>query len=101
MEVELLQRGLFVQRQVALPVSYRGLRVNCGYRIDLLVDDAVIVEVKAIAGLGAIQVAQMITYLKLSGREVGLLINFNVPRLTNGGVRRFVYDHAAGRVRST
>ena len=83
---ELESRGLRVERQKALPVIYRGVQIDCGYRIDLLVEKEVIVELKA-SQLQPIHDAQLLSYLKLSGRSVGLLINFNV-RLLKEGLRR-------------
>lgn len=90
LEFELRDRGLNVERQPQLPVVYRGLKIDAGYRIDLLVDGKVVVEVKAIEALKPIHEAQTITYLKLSGCKVGLLINFNVQLLTKG-VKRLVH----------
>jgi len=75
---ELSKRGLRVQRQVELPVMYDGVRIDVGYRIDLLVEELVIVESKSVAELAPIHEAQLLTYLKLSDRHVGLLMNFNV-----------------------
>lgn len=86
---ELSQRGLLVRRQVALPIVYEGVRLEAGYRIDLLVNDAVIVEVKAIDTLLPIHQAQIMTYLRLSGCRLGFLINFNVKMFRNG-IRRIV-----------
>ena len=88
---ELAERGLSVDRQKALPVVYRDVRIDCGYRIDLLVEDLVIVELKAVAELQPIHEAQLLSYLKLSGRHVGLLINFNV-KLLKSGIRRLVNE---------
>ncbi len=88
---ELPDRGLSVERQKALPVRYRGVNVDCGYRIDLLVEGKVIVELKAVERLDAIHKAQLISYLKLSGCKVGLLINFNVKVLKDG-IRRLVNE---------
>ena len=88
---ELPDRGLSVERQKALPVRYRGVNVDCGYRIDLLVEGKVIVELKAVERLEAIHKAQLISYLKLSGCKVGLLINFNVKVLKDG-IRRLVNE---------
>lgn len=87
---ELLQSGLTVERQKPLPLIYRGQRLDCGYRIDLLVEDEIIVEVKSIERLEPIQSAQLLSYLRLSRRTVGLLINFNVKWLTQDGVKRIV-----------
>ncbi len=81
---ELLRRGLSVERQRPVAVIYRDEYMDAGYRLDLFVNSQVIVEVKAVAKLDRIHVAQVITYLKLSGARVGLLINFNVERLTDG-----------------
>ena len=88
---ELPERGLGVERQKALPVRYRGVNVDCGYRIDLLVEGKVIVELKAVERLEAIHKAQLLSYLKLSGCKVGLLINFNVKVLKDG-IRRLVNE---------
>ena len=88
---ELAQRGLAVERQKALPVTYREVKLDCGYRIDLLVEKEVIVELKAAKRLESIHQAQLLSYLKLSGHKVGLLINFNVRMLKNG-IRRMVND---------
>jgi GxxExxY protein len=86
---ELAERGLKIERQKALPVSYRGVRLDCGYRIDLLVEEKVVVEVKAVEKFELIHEAQLLSYLKLSCCQVGLLINFNVKVLKNG-IRRLV-----------
>jgi len=83
------QYGRKVERQKPLPVVYRGVSLDCGYRLDLFVDDLVIVELKAVDRLMPIHEAQMLSYLKLSGRKVGLLINFNVKILRNG-IKRVV-----------
>ena len=72
-----------------MPVEYKGVRLDCGYRLDLLVADAVVVEIKAVAGLEPIHSAQVLTYLKLGGWKVSLLINFNVPVLKSG-IRRLM-----------
>jgi len=76
--------------QVALPVDYKEIRLDCGYRIDLLADDRLIVELKSVDQLLKIHEAQVLTYMKLAGVTVGLLINFNVDVLRKG-VRRFVF----------
>ena len=75
--------------QVELPVEYKEIRLDCGYRIDVLADDRLIVELKSVNQLMPIHEAQILTYMKLAGVKVGLLINFNVTILTKG-VRRFV-----------
>ncbi len=86
---ELIERGLKVERQRELPVTYKGVHIDCGYKLDLLVVDKVIVEIKAVEALIPVHDAQLISYLKLSGCKVGLLINFNVTQLTKG-IRRKV-----------
>jgi GxxExxY protein len=88
---ELTQRGLKVKTQQPLPVVYREVQLDCGYRLDLIVEDAVIVEIKSVDSLAPIHEAQLLSYLKLSGRRVGLLINFNA-RVLKDGVRRMVND---------
>ena len=85
---ELHLRGLTFERQVELPVSYKGLQLDCGYRIDLIVRRDVVLELKAIERILPIHQAQLLTYMKLSGMRVGLLINFNAPLLTQGIIRR-------------
>ena len=81
---ELRKRGLKVLSQVGLPVVYDEITIDVGYRFDLLVEDCVMVELKAIDKLAPIHAAQLLTYLKLSGIKVGLLINFNVLHLKDG-----------------
>ena len=81
---ELAQGGIRFLRQVALLVRNKGVTLDCGYRMDLLVDDLVIVEIKAVESLSPIHEAQLLTYLKLAEKSVGLLINFNVPVLKQG-----------------
>lgn len=80
-------RGISVQRQVPLPIAYEGMRLDAGYRLDLLVADAIMVEVKAVEALSRLHEAQVLTYLKLSGRRLGSLMNFNVALFKNG-IRR-------------
>lgn len=81
---ELRMRGLHVQVERPLRISYKGLRIDVGYRIDLLVEDTLLVELKAVERLRRVQEAQLLSYLKLSGPPVGLLINFCVPQLRLG-----------------
>jgi GxxExxY protein len=81
---ELTLRGLSVSRQVAVPVSYEGMTLDAGYRIDLLVANQLILEVKAVEALSRLHEAQLRTYLRLSGRPVGLLMNFNVTLFKDG-----------------
>ena len=88
---ELVERCLKVEQQKPLPVVYREVKLDCGYRLDILVEEAVIVEVKAVDRLAPIHKAQLLSYLRLSGCKVGLLINFNVKVLKDG-IRRVVND---------
>ena len=81
---ELLEAGLKVRSQVDLPVIYKGVYLECGYRIDLLVEERVIIEIKSVLELNNIHMAQTITYLKLSNCTLGLLINFNVSKIKDG-----------------
>ena len=81
---ELQKRGLTVRQQVGLPVVYDGVQVELGYRLDLLVEEQIIVEVKAVDQLTSVHEAQLLSYLKLSDKRLGLLINFNVAHLKNG-----------------
>jgi len=85
---ELHLRGLPFKCQVNLPVSYKGLQLDCGYKIDVIVNDEVIVELKSVERILSVHEAQLLTYLKLSGKRVGLLINFNSSLLTQGIIRR-------------
>jgi len=91
LEFELKRRGLHVERQKALPIVYRDVKLDGGYRLDLLVEGSVIVEVKAVAELAPIHEAQMLSHLRLSGCKVGLLVNFNVLRLKDG-ITRLVHN---------
>lgn len=84
---ELALRGLSVRRQVTLPLEYRGARIDVGYRLDLVVEDQVIVEVKATKAIDPIHRAQLLSYLRLSGLRLGLLLNFHALRLKHGIVR--------------
>ncbi len=81
---ELSLRTIPFQRQVPLPLEYKGVRLDCGYQLDLLVAELVVVELKSVEALMPIHEAQLLTYLKLGGWNVGLLINFNVPLLRDG-----------------
>src|SRR6266550_2308226 len=87
---ELELRGVPFEYEKPLPLEYKGVRLDCGYRLDLLVANAVIVEVKSVATLAPIHEAQLLTYLKLTGVKVGLLINFNVVVLKSG-LKRLVH----------
>jgi len=86
---ELSLRKIPFQRQVPLPLEYKGIRLDCGYQLDLLVAELVVVELKSVEALAPIHEAQLLTYLKLGGWNLGLLINFNVPLLRDG-VKRVV-----------
>jgi GxxExxY protein len=86
---ELRKRGFRTATQLPLPVNYDGERMDLGFRIDLLVENTVVVEIKAVDSIHPVHLAQVITYLKLSGKYVGLLINFNVVHLRDG-IRRIV-----------
>ncbi len=81
---ELSLRDVPFERQRPLPLQYKGVLLDCGYRLDLLVGDLVVVEIKAVEGLLPIHEAQMLTYLRLGGWQVGLLLNFNVTQLKRG-----------------
>jgi GxxExxY protein len=86
---ELNQRGLQFARQVSLPVAYKRIRLNCGYFMDIVVEDQVVLELKSVEHVLPVHEAQLLTYLKLSGKRVGLILNFNVE-LMKDGIRRRV-----------
>lgn len=86
---ELVKEGLKVEKQKALPLIYEEIKLEVGYRLDLIVEDKVIVEIKACEGLNDVHLAQVLTYLKLSDVKLGLLINFNVTRVKDG-IKRVV-----------
>ncbi|WP_461641165.1 GxxExxY protein [Labilibaculum euxinus] len=86
---ELQKSGLKVEKEKALPISYDGVKLDCGYRLDLFVEDQVIVELKSIDSFKDIHLAQTLTYLKLADRRLGLMINFNVEKLKYG-IKRVV-----------
>jgi GxxExxY protein len=89
LEHELTKRGLTVRRQVSLPVVYDSIEIDAGYRLDLVVEESVIVELKPVDTLLQIHLAQVLTYLKLGGFKLGFLVNFNVTRIKDG-IRRIV-----------
>ena len=93
---ELTSRGMQVEQEVSLPVMYKQRRVECGYRMDLVVDRTVILELKSVSKLDRIHIAQMITYLKISGYHTGLIINFNVNVLKDG-IERIVAGNRNSR----
>ena len=84
---ELMTRGLDVRKQVAMPVQYEGVTLDAGYRLDLLIDGKVVVEIKAVERMAPLYAAQLLTYLKLGGYKLGLLLNFNTIHLREG-IRR-------------
>ena len=86
---ELVKEGLKVEKQKALPLIYEEIKLEVGYRLDLIVEDKVIIEIKACEGLNDVHLAQVLTYLKLSDVKLGLLINFNVTRVKDG-IKRVV-----------
>lgn len=88
---ELERRGVSFRRQVDLPVTYKGVQLSQSYRIDFLVAERVVVELKCVEAVLPVHEAQLLTYLRLSGLPVGLILNFNVPRLKDG-IHRFVLD---------
>jgi GxxExxY protein len=86
---ELNKKGLYLKRQQPTPVVYKDIKLDCGYRIDILVKDSVVLELKAVDEFSPVHTAQMLTYLKFSNKRFGLMINFNVTILKNG-IRRFI-----------
>lgn len=86
---ELNKRNIFIEREVPVPVIYKEIKLECEYRIDLLVERKVVVELKSIEAISDVHEAQVLTYLKFSGCRLGLLINFNVKHLRDG-IRRFI-----------
>lgn len=97
LEYELKQVQLRVRRQVPLPVIYKGLTLEQGFRIDLFVQDSVIVELKAVECLLPVHEAQLLSYLRFSGCKVGLLLNFNVLVLKHGGIKRVVLSEGVSK----
>ncbi|HKJ37973.1 MAG TPA: GxxExxY protein [Anaerolineales bacterium] len=88
---ELRKRGRDVKTEVKLPIVYEGQKIDAGYRIDVLVDDLIVIENKVVESLLSIHQAQLLTYLKLSGCKIGFLLNWNVTLMKNG-LRRVVYN---------
>ena len=84
---ELVEHGLKIERQKPLPIVYRDVKLDCGYRLDILVEESVVIEIKVVDQIASIHKAQMLSYLKLSECMVGLLINFNVKVLKSGVIR--------------
>lgn len=89
---ELANTDLLIEKQKPLPLVYEEVKLECGYRVDLLVENKVVVEIKSVDALNDVHMAQIITYLRLSGCKVGLLINFNVVKLMQG-LRRVVNNY--------
>jgi GxxExxY protein len=85
---ELHLRGLTFRRQVSLPVEFKGIHLDCGYRMDIVVEDLVILELKCVEHVLPVHEAQLLTYLKMTGKRVGLIINFHVSTLVRGGIIR-------------
>ena len=83
-------RNLEFRRQVELPIEYKGVKLDCGYRIDLIVAEQVVVELKAVERMLSVYEAQLLTYLRLAGKRVGLLLNFGATSLNRGGIIRRV-----------
>ena len=84
-------RGISFERQLPLPVEYKGVKLDCGYRIDLIVENKLILELKCVEHVLPVHEAQLLTYLRMTGLRVGLLLNFNVSTLVRGGIVRKVY----------
>ena len=87
---ELSLGGLAHQRQVALPVKYKNVRLDCGYKLDIIVENRVVLELKSVSSVTAVHEAQLLTYLKLSKIRVGLILNFNVELMKEGITRRIL-----------
>ena len=86
---EILQSGIKVEKQIPLPLIYKEVKLDAGYRVDLLVENKILVEIKSVESLADIHLAQILTYMKLSGCKLGLLINFNVAHL-KAGIKRVI-----------
>lgn len=89
LDYELKKRGLIVQRQIGIPVIYDGLKMDLGFRADLIVEGKVIIEIKSVEGLAPVHFKQLLTYLKITDKKLGLLVNFNEALIKNG-IRRVV-----------
>ena len=85
---ELSTRSIRFQRQVVLPVRYKGMAIDCSYRMDMVIENTLILEIKSVEKIDPVHTAQLMTYLKLSQMRIGILLNFNVPILKQGIVRR-------------
>jgi len=89
LEYELTRKGLYVERQKPIPIVYKKLRLDYGYRIDLLIENKVVIEIKSVDALHPVHEAQILTYMKFAEKKVGLLINYNV-KLLKEGIKRYV-----------
>lgn len=96
---EMSLRKLHFQREVKVPVIYKSIALDCGYRLDMIVENTVILELKSVDRIVPVHEAQLLTYLKLLDKPVGFIINFNVPILRGGGIVRKVFDSASPRLR--
>ncbi|HLZ12731.1 MAG TPA: GxxExxY protein [Candidatus Acidoferrum sp.] len=94
---ELHLRGIRFEKQKPVPLIYKGIKLDCGFPLDLLVEGRIVIELKSVEGLGPIHEAIVLTYLRLSGKQVALLINFHVPALKDG-IRRFIMPSRAANV---
>lgn len=88
LEYELTEKGLSVKREVPVPVNYKSVKLDLGFRLDLLVEDKVIIEVKSVENLAEVHHKQVLTYLKISGLKLGILVNLNVAQITDGIFRK-------------
>jgi GxxExxY protein len=88
---ELHLRGIGFERQVPLPVEYKGVKLDCGYRLDLIVESVLILEIKCVEHVLPVHEAQILTYMRMTRKRVGLILNFNVAVLTRGGIFRKVF----------
>jgi GxxExxY protein len=93
---ELRETGMTVETGLKLPVRYKGIALECGYEMDLVINSIVVVELKAVSGLLPVHKAQLLTYLRLAGYPIGLLLNFNVPLMENGVMRVLNNKRAPG-----
>lgn len=88
LEFELIGKGINVKREVPVPVNYKSVKLDLGFRLDLLVEDKVIIEVKSVENLAEVHHKQVLTYLKITGLKLGILVNFNVAQITDGIFRK-------------
>ena len=84
---EILGRGMKARREIGMPIVYKNLNIDLGYRIDILVEERLIVELKAVTDIAPVHKAQLLSYLRLSGKKLGLLLNFHAPLMKNGILR--------------